>query len=151
MEEIKKSNHRNYLPSYPFSTKEIIEKYIIPNWKYIFEDFSNKIAWDAEKDWARGRNFLKDQWIKASNCCKKLAMVAEQNEWNHNPKLVEEIINMDYKSVADFFEELSNYYKLNKTIYQELIVVKEIFDSMWKVSASHTNIISKALRDAINK
>jgi hypothetical protein len=44
MEEIKKSNHRNYLPSYPFSTKEIIEKYIIPNWKYIFEDFSNKIA-----------------------------------------------------------------------------------------------------------
>jgi hypothetical protein len=64
---------------------------------------------------------------------------------------VEEIINMDYKSVADFFEELSNYYKLNKTIYQELIVVKEIFDSMWKVSASHTNIISKALRDAINK
>ena len=27
MEEIRKSNHKNYLPSYPFSTEEIIEKY----------------------------------------------------------------------------------------------------------------------------
>jgi hypothetical protein len=53
MEEIRKSNHRNYLPSYPFSTKEIIEKYILPNQKNIFEKFAEKITIDARKD--RGR------------------------------------------------------------------------------------------------
>jgi hypothetical protein len=61
MEEIRKSNHKNYLPSYPFSTKEIIEKYILPNQKNIFEKFSEKIKSDAEKDGKRGRKFLESQ------------------------------------------------------------------------------------------
>jgi hypothetical protein len=53
METIEKSNHKNYLPSYPFSTEEIIEKYILSNQKIIFEKFAEKIAEDAKKDGER--------------------------------------------------------------------------------------------------
>nr|MBR6099800.1 hypothetical protein [bacterium] len=53
MEEIRKSDHKNYLPSYPFSIKEIIEKYILPNQKELFEKFAEKISNDAEKDGKR--------------------------------------------------------------------------------------------------
>jgi hypothetical protein len=50
MEEIRKSNHKNYLPSYPFSTEEIIEKYILLNPKNSFKLFAGKIEKDAKKD-----------------------------------------------------------------------------------------------------
>ena len=107
MEEIRKSDHKNYLPSYPFSIKEIIKNYILPNQKDIFENFAEKISNDAKKDGGRGRKFLESQWLKASASCKRIAILSKETEWNSDNQLVEEIINMDYQSVADFFEKLA--------------------------------------------
>jgi hypothetical protein len=80
MEEIRKSNHRNYLPSYPFSNREIIEKYILPNQRNSFEIFSEKIAKDAKKDGERGRKFLESQGLKAAEICKKISELSENSE-----------------------------------------------------------------------
>ena len=150
MEEIRKSDHKNYLPSYPFTTKEIIEKYVLPNQKDIFEKFAEKISDDAKKDGERGRKFLESQWMKASASCKRIAILSKESEWNSDNQLVGEIINMDYQSVADFFEELSKYYEPNNPINQELATIKGLFESMRKVSKNHTNIISKELLNTLN-
>lgn len=150
MEEIRKSDHKNYLPSYPFSTKEIIKNYILPNQKDIFENFAEKISNDAKKDGGRGRKFLESQWLKASASCKRIAILSKETEWNSDNQLVEEIINMDYQSVAEFFKELASYYEVNNPINQELITIKELFESMWKVSEKHTNIINRELLNTLN-
>ena len=151
METIRKSDHKNYLPSYLFSTEEIIEKYILSNQKNIFEKFAEKIARDSKKDGERGRKFLENQWIKASSTCKRIALLSTKQEWEADTQLVEEIINMDYQSVADFFEKLAKYYEQNNPINQELITVAELFKSMWKVSEKHTNIINRELLNTLNK
>ena len=150
MEEISKSNHKNYLPSYLFSTKEIIENYILPNQKDIFEKFAEKISNDAKKDGERWRKLLESQWMKASASCKRIAILSKETEWNSDNQLVEEIINMDYQSVANFFKELALYYEVNNPINQELITIKELFESMWKVSKEHTNIINRELLNTLN-
>ena len=149
MEEIRKSNHRNYLPSYPFSNREIIEKYILPNQRNSFEIFSEKIAKDAKKDGERGRKFLESQGLKAAEICKKISELSENSEGKWDRQLIEEIINMDYQSVAVFFETLKHYFT-NKEM-QALTEIEEIFNSMWKVSEKHTNIIGKELVDTLNK
>lgn len=151
METIEKSNHKNYLPSYPFSTEEIIEKYILSNQKIIFEKFAEKIAKDAKKDGERWRKFLENQWIKASSTCKRISLLSDAQNWRVEQELVEEIINMDYQSVADFFGKLAKYYEPNNPINQELITITELFKSMWKVSEKHTNIINRELLNTLNK
>ena len=122
MEEIRKSDHKNYLPSYPFSTKEIIKNYILPNQKDIFENFAEKISNDAKKDGERGRKFLESQWLKASASCKRIAILSKETEWNSDNQLVEEIINMDYQSVAEFFKELASYYEVNNLLKSRQII-----------------------------
>lgn len=151
MEEIRRSEHKNYLPSYPFSTKEIIEKYILPNQKDIFEKFSEKIKSDAEKDGKRWRKFLESQWMKASSTCKIISILSTPSEESNESQLVEEIINMDYQSVADFFWELAWYFETNTPINQELSTLKELFEAMWKVSEKHTDVIKKELLSTLDK
>ena len=151
MEEIRKSNHRNYLPSYPFSTKEIIEKYILPNQKNIFEKFAEKITNDARKDRGRWRLFLESQWLKAASSCRRVSILSNASKEDADAELVEEIINMDYQSVANFFKELSWYYENSNPINQELTTIAELFESMWKVSEKHTNIINRELLNTLNK
>lgn len=151
METIRKSDHKNYLPSYPFSTEEIIEKYILPNQKNIFEKFAEKITVDARKDGQRWRKFLESQWLKISSTCKRIVLLSIKQEWESDTQLVEEIINMDYQSVAGFFEKLAKYYEVNNPINQELITITELFKSMWKVSEKHTNIINRELLNTLNK
>ncbi len=145
MEEIRKSDHKNYLPSYPFSTKEIIEKYILPNQKNIFKEFSEKIKCDAEKDGKRGRKFLESQWMKIASTCKIISNLSSSSEESDESQLVDEIINMDYQSVANFFWELAWYFETNTPLNQELSTIKELFEAMRKVSEKHTNIIKKEL------
>jgi len=151
MEEIRKSNHKNYLPSYPFSTKEIIEKYILPNQKNIFEKFAEKITNDARKDRGRWRLFLESQWLKAASSCRRVSILSDVSKEESDAELVEEIINMDYQSVANFFKELSWYYENSNPINQELTTIAELFESMWKVSEKHTNIINRELLNTLNK
>ncbi|MBQ9553867.1 hypothetical protein IJU97_02675 [bacterium] len=50
MEEIKQSEHKDYLPSYPFSTGELIELFVLPNQKEIFLEIAEKLHQDAEND-----------------------------------------------------------------------------------------------------
>jgi hypothetical protein len=56
---------------------------------------------------------------------------------------------MDYQSVAVFFETLKQYFTDKEM--QALTEIEEIFNSMWKVSEKHTNIIGKELVDTLNK
>ena len=151
MAEIRKSEHKNYLPSYPFPTKEIIEKYILPNQKDVFEKFSEKIKSDAEKDGKRWRKFLESQWLKAASTCKIISILSVPSEWNDESQLVEEIIDMDYQSVADFFWELVWFFEKNTPINQELSTLKELFEAMRKVSKGHTNVIKKELVSTLDK
>nr|MBR6099799.1 hypothetical protein [bacterium] len=89
--------------------------------------------------------------MKAAASCKRIAILSQKEDnIEENTQLVEEIINMDYQSVAEFFKELASYYEVNNPINQELITIKELFESMWKVSKDHTNIISKELLNTLN-
>jgi hypothetical protein len=83
--------------------------------------------------------------LKASASCKRIAILSKETEWNSDNQLVEEIINMDYQSVANFFWELAWYFETNTPINQELSTIKELFEAMRKVSEKHTNIIKKEL------
>ena len=152
MEEIRKSNHKNYLPSYPFSTEEIIEKYILFNPKNSFKLFAEKIEKDAKKDWERGRKFLETQGLKAAEICKKISELSENSEakGEENSQLIEEIINMDYQSVVDFFQLLKSYFQENEEVYQNLSSIVKSFQEMRKVSEKHTNIINKELIQTLN-
>jgi hypothetical protein len=58
---------------------------------------------------------------------------------------------MDYQSVANFFKELAWYYEISNPINQELTTIAELFESMWKVSEKHTNIINRELLNTLNK
>ena len=151
MEEIRKSDHKNYLPSYSITTKEIIENYILWNQKEIFEKFAEKISDDAGKDGQKWRRFLESQWMKAAASCKRISILSNTWEWNNANQLVKEIIDMDYQSVADFFGELAGYYETNSPINQELSTIKELFEAMWRVSEKHTNLIKKELLGTLRK
>lgn len=148
MEEIKQSEHKDYLPSYPFSTGELIELFVLPNQKEIFLEIAEKLHQDAENDWKKGRKFLQEQGGKASRTCKRISEISGGTPEKHgNKQLVEELINMDYASVANFFKQLSSYYDENSPLFQELKNLKELFESMRKVSEKHTKVISKELLD----
>lgn len=150
MEEIRKSNHKNYLPSYPFSTEEIIEKYILFNPKNSFKLFAEKIEKDAKKDWERGRKFLERQGLKAAENCKRISEIFMDVKGEENSQLIEEIINMDYQSVVDFFQLLKSYFQENEEVYQNLSSIVKSFQEMRKVSEKHTNIINKELIQTLN-
>ena len=150
MEEIRKSNHKNYLPSYPFSTEEIIEKYILFNPKNSFKLFAEKIEKDAKKDWERGRKFLERQGLKAVENCKRISEIFMDAKGEENSQLIEEIINMDYQSVVDFFQLLKIYFQDNEEVYQNLSSIVKSFQKMRKVSEKHTNIINKELIQTLN-
>lgn len=152
MEEIKESEHKNYLPSYPFSFEEIIENFLQPSMKDVFFAFSEKIHNDAQKDGEKGRNFLKQQWEKAASCCKRIAELSEESDWDSKHEiLVEEIINMDYSSVSSFFGTFAKKFKENTPLHQELKTLEELFAWMWKVSEKHTKVISKELVETLNQ
>ena len=149
--EVKSSYHKNYLPSYSGSFEDIIKDKIVSYPWVFFKLFSEKFLKDAKKDWKRGRKLLERDWKAISELCSKLSeLYVDQGNWDSKDlQLVEEVVDMDYHSVAWFFALL-------KDVLGESDSQKEYFDNiiwyldhLWKLSENHTVIIKKEILDVL--
>ena len=145
---MEKSNHRNYIEWYDKNRNDVINQMIIPYEKNIFELFSQKFDEDAQKDGERGRELLMSLWISCAHCCK---LIHENLMWADSLDIdmkntVNNIVNMDYDSLCEFFTTLKSTYteQWNQYIADKISHICTYLDKMRKISKKHTNVISKS-------
>lgn len=153
MEEIKSSYHKNYLPSYPGSFEDIIKDKILLHPWVSFKLFSEKFLKDAKKDWERGRKLLERDWKSISELCSKLGeLYVDQDNWdNEDAQLVEEVVNMDYQSVAWFFALLKDIVGENNSQKEYFDKIIWYLNHLWRLSENHTIIIKKEISDILHE
>ncbi len=144
---IEKSSHKNYIEWYWRNRKAVIDNDVIPYQDAIFDIFSVKFQFDANKDWDRKRVKLKDLWTDCANICKKIHNILKSDEYyNDSDELMDtvtDIVNMDYWSLQEFFGVLKEEYKENPKVQP---LLEEMYNDIWKmrtISKDHTNIIPK--------
>ena len=143
-------SHKNFvewLEMYKRNRSMIIDREIRPYEDAIFNLFGIKFKYDADKDWNRKRIKLKELWYKCAKSCEAIHKILNTNEYiDEDTKLVlteivNNIINMDYWSVNEFFNVLKEKYKDNIEIYDALNEVCNNLSKMRNISEKHTNII----------
>jgi len=145
---MEKSNHKNYVEWYDRNREDVIIQKILPHEKSIFELFNQKFFEDAQKDGDRGREWLMSLWICCANCC---SMIHENFVWADSLDIelrqaVNDIVNMDYGSLCDFFDSLKTIYssKWDEYTANKISNICVYLDKMRKISKKHTNVISKS-------
>lgn len=142
--------HKNYLPSFSESHEEIIKSIILPNQNKIFHIFAEKITHDANEDEKRKRIFLANTGKIIAEHCQKLhdLLSSEKNKTQEDInliQLVKEIIDMDYQSVAKFFQLLLSFsnhlWENDAKIHLEAIITG--FETLRSKSEKHTTVVSK--------
>lgn len=146
---MEKSNHKNYVEWYGRNWSTLINDIVIPHQKTIFNLFNNKFKLDAQKDWERWREKLKELWNACANNCELIQRIIlhqndKQSEYNDDIlKVVTNIVNIDYWSLHDFFNALRSEYETNTEIYKILDEICNYVRKMREISRNHTNIISQ--------
>jgi len=145
---MEKSSHKNFVEQFWRNRDILIDNKIIPYQNNIFDLFNDKFKSDAQKDWIRWRRKLEELWSKCGDNCEHIhqILVSKNTSFNEYEKIIEtvnNIVNMDYWSLQDFFGALKNKYKDIPQIYE---LLNEIIDDIWemrRISKKHTNIITK--------
>ena len=145
---MEKSSHKNFVVQFWRNRDLLIDNKIIPYQNNIFDLFNDKFKSDAQKDWIRWRRKLEELWSKCGDNCEHIhqILVSKNTSFDEYANIIEtvnNIVNMDYWSLQDFFGALKNKYKDITQIYE---LLNEIIDDIWemrRISKKHTNIITK--------
>lgn len=145
---MEKSDHRNFVELYWRNRDAIIQNDILPYQKAIFNLFSAKFEYDAKKDLEKWRKKLSYLGEKCANEFREIHLILKWENFDDNDEdeifnLIQNIINMDYWSVEEFFNTLKENYKDNPKIYNMLDNICNDISEMRRISKKHTNIISK--------
>lgn len=144
---IEKSSHKNFIEWYWRNRKAVIDNEVMPYQDAIFNIFSAKFKFDANKDWDRKRIKLKELWIDCANECKKIHELLHTDEYYDDSddlmETVTNIVNMDYWSLQEFFNVLKDKYKENAKVCDYLNKISYDIWKMRAISKNHTNIIQK--------
>ena len=141
-----KSDHKNFINWYGRNRNHVIQEEIIPCQKAIFQQFSQKFSTDAEKDLARWRVKLYERWNICAQSCNNIHSMLQTSEslYEKFNDIANNIVNMDYESVSDFFIILKEHYKQNNDISHEIDNIIKHLSKMRKISKNHTNIIPQS-------
>lgn len=136
------ATHKNYVEWFWRDRKTLTETQLIPNQNEIFNLFSQKFHSDAEKDWSKGRVHLQARWETCANACNEIHNILWWNITNNEEliSLINNIVNLDYKSLQDFFITLKDIYSNNPEVQTHINNVCEQLKKMWDVSKPHTTI-----------
>ena len=145
---MEKSNHKNYIDQYDRNRQKLAKTIILPNEKSIFELFNKKFSIDADADIDRWRLQLWKLWYLCADSCSQMHKILS---WNTQvdtkyKDLVKNIVNLDYDSLKDVFQEIQNEYFNSWASAEVINYLQEIckyLDKMRKISKNHTNVISK--------
>lgn len=147
---IKNSTHKNYVPGYGRNFQKIINEIIEKNENQIYKIFQNKFALDAQKDWNRWRKKLEEWWNNCAHLCENLYLIFwltynENKDYSNLINNVNNICNMDYNSIWEFFEKLKEYYekKWNEKAIQNINWIIKNIKQMRRISEKHTTISQK--------
>ena len=145
---MEKSNHKNYIDQYDRDWQKLVQTIVLPNEKTIFELFNEKFFMDADADINRWRFQLWKLWYACASSCLQIHKILSwelQIDAKYND-LVKNIVNLDYDSLKEVFQEIQNEYfnnGANAEIITYLQDVCKYLDKMRKISKNHTNVISK--------
>lgn len=136
------ATHKNYVEWFWRDWSYIINTQVIPNQEKIFNLFSNKFHSDAEKDWMKGRIRLQAQWEICAKACKEIHNILWWDISSNEEliSIVNNIVNLDYKSLQDFFIILKDSYSNNLKIQNYINNICGQLKKMWDISKPHTTI-----------
>jgi hypothetical protein len=138
------SVHKNFVEWYWRNWNKLCNEKILPYQGEIFKLFSNKFHIDAKKNWERWRELLKSRWNKCWEICNEIHITLWWNEIiNEELKnLVNNIVNLDYKSLSEVFYVLKNKYleTWEQWIANQIDDICANLEKMWEISKSHTTI-----------
>lgn len=142
------SLHKNYIEWYWRDRNTVINERITPYQDTIFDIFSKKFQIDAQDDTSKWRIKLRDLWLSCADECYKIHSILKKDEKtiytdNEAALIVNDIINMDYNSVANFFETLKTTYKGNHEIIDLLNDIQKNVEEMRSISKKHVQIITE--------
>ena len=145
---MEKSNHKNYVDQYDRDREKLAKIIILPNEKTIFELFNKKFSNDADADINRWRLQLWKLWYACADSCWQIHKIlsGEPQVDDKYRELVKNIVNLDYQSLMEVFQEIQNEYfnsGANAEVITYLQDVCKYLDKMRKISKNHTNVISK--------
>ena len=143
---MEKSNHRNFVEIYWRNRNILIQNDILPYQKAIFDLFRVKFEYDAKKDLERLRKKLFELWQKCADNFRMIHSILKEDNIYDNDEdeifnSVQNIVDMDYWSVHEFFCSLKEKYADNTQIYQLLDDICNNISEMRRISKKHTNII----------
>lgn len=143
---MEKSNHRNFVEIYWRNRNILIQNDILPYQKAIFDLFRVKFEYDAKKDLERWRKKLFELWQKCADNFRMIHSILKEDNIYDNDEdeifnSVQNIVDMDYWSVYEFFCSLKEKYADNTQIYQLLDDICNNISEMRRISKKHTNII----------
>ena len=138
------STHKNFVEWYWRNWDKLCNKKILPYQREIFKLFSDKFHIDAEKDWERWRKLLKSRWNKCSELCNEIHLTLWWNEIIHKDLkyFVNNIVNLDYNSLSEFFETLKVEYMKSweEQIASQIEIVCIYLEKMCRISQPYTTI-----------
>ncbi len=138
------SVHKIFVEWYWRDWNKLCNEKILPYQWEIFKLFSDKFHIDAEKDWERWRKLLKSRWKKCSELCNEIHLILWWNEAiNEDLKdIVNNIVNLDYNSLSEFFQELKTKYleACEEKIASQIEIICTYLEKMWRISSPHTTI-----------
>jgi len=145
---MEKSNHKNYIDQYDRNRQKLAKTIILPNEKSIFELFNKKFSIDADADIDRWRLQLWKLWHACADSCSKIHQILswEPQVDARYKDLVKNIVNLDYDSLKEVFQEIQNEYFnswVDEKVVNYLQDICKYLDKMRKISKNHTNVISK--------
>ena len=144
-----KSDHKNYVEWFDRNWPLLVKTKIIPHEKKIFELFSQKFSHDAKEDLNRWRKILRELWNLCAASCQEMHNILAWNVENtiELKELVENIVNLDYESLWEVFNEIKASYAAKSKdteIEKHLNNICESLDKMRDKSKDKTNVISKS-------
>lgn len=145
---MEKSNHKNYIDQYDRNRQKLAKNVILPNEKSIFELFNEKFSMDADADTNRWRLQLWKLWYACADSCSQIHKILswELHVDTKYKDLVKNIVNLDYDSLKEVFQEIQNEYFNSWASVEVINYLQEVckhLDKMRKISKNHTNVISK--------
>lgn len=143
---MEKSNHKNFVETYERDWDTLIQNEILPYQEAIFDLFSAKFKHDAEQDLKRWRKKLFELWQNCANKFEEIHSILKDECFYDNNEdeifnFVQNIVNMDYWSVYEFFCTLKKNFANNPEINMLLDDICNNISEMRRISKKHTNII----------
>ena len=144
---MERSNHKNFVELYWRNREALISNEILLYQDSIFNLFSTKFKYDADKDWEKNRIKLERLWYNCANKCDEIHKILSINDTMDDDidlqETVNNIVNMDYGSVEELFNLIKKKYQNKPEIYNAIQEICNNLAEMRRISKKHTNIITK--------